>query len=839
MLDMVIFGAGASFGSDVFNVPPPATNLIDELISFRPNSWGQIGSRMVSLFREDFEKGMKRLSEKNPRSMAQLQRAMAEFFFRFAPGPDNLYRKLARRIRQSRWNGVLATFNYERLLELSLVFEGLQPVTGIPQSPNQIEVCLPHGCCHLFVQSVEDSASPIAFNGETTGAEEPVRAVFEPDEFRARICYGAFPPVMSCFDRKKKNACEVSFIAAQRKRFKQAVLNCSRIAIIGLKVRPRDKHIWGPLAQTSARIIYCSREAAAKRFKRWAKKWRSGTDRVLDGDFDKHFDDICGELDIASRALSAACRVSSRAKAKKRAGTYAKGRVQTKAKALAEVKSRKEAEARAKAEARARAQAEAKAKAEAEKRAQVEAEAREKAKFYAEQIAAAKAEVSEMIAKLRAEAEKRAGIYATAIEKAKSRAESEARLRSETQKKAKGYAVEAKKAVKKLRSEIEERVKAEVKAEAESRYRFEAEKKAESERQAKIEAENKARFYAQSLEEAKAKVKTEAGLRDELQKQTRLSTKAWQETETPDEAKAQSEAKLRAETQRKIKSCDGQIAKIKAEATETIANRQAKAQTEVAKTTARVKAEAAEVIAMVRAQAVEAIARVRAGAQETVAEQKAESEASLKAAEAVSDTSGSTTEKKHAKPAIPKKLPLNGIGPLLAIRAKDITQKDVVWGTGDDSVEDALTKMQERDAGYMMVGRDGVLEGIISKSDLTGALSPYLRSTFAKWHRPVDDATLQIKIKWIMSKPVQTISSDTSLAVVIKNIYLADGRCLPVVNEQGKVEGLVTVFDIFRALLKSSPDISTAGKTLWVPPLLEKLKVVGQRRKATLSAALI
>ena len=36
MSDMIIFGAGASFGSDIFNVPPLASDLIDELISFQP-----------------------------------------------------------------------------------------------------------------------------------------------------------------------------------------------------------------------------------------------------------------------------------------------------------------------------------------------------------------------------------------------------------------------------------------------------------------------------------------------------------------------------------------------------------------------------------------------------------------------------------------------------------------------------------------------------------------------------------------------------------------------------------------------------------------------------------
>jgi CBS domain-containing protein len=141
---------------------------------------------------------------------------------------------------------------------------------------------------------------------------------------------------------------------------------------------------------------------------------------------------------------------------------------------------------------------------------------------------------------------------------------------------------------------------------------------------------------------------------------------------------------------------------------------------------------------------------------------------------------------------------------LLTVFAKDIMQKDVVWGNPDDSVQQAHSKIQQNNAGYIMVGREQVLEGIVSKSDITGALSPYLKNIFAKWRRPMDDATLQIKIKWIMSKPTCTINMETSLAKIMENMYQTDIKCLPVVDDQGKVRGLVTVFDIFRALLKYS-----------------------------------
>jgi len=152
-----------------------------------------------------------------------------------------------------------------------------------------------------------------------------------------------------------------------------------------------------------------------------------------------------------------------------------------------------------------------------------------------------------------------------------------------------------------------------------------------------------------------------------------------------------------------------------------------------------------------------------------------------------------------------------------AVSARDIMEKDIVWGSPDDSVQHALAEMQQADVGYMMIGTDSVPEGIVSKSDIAGAMSPYLRPVFAKWRRPLDDASLNIKLKWIMSRPVHTIKPDTSVTAIIENMRQSGNRCLPVTDEQGKVQGLVTVFDIFK-VLNSSPDVSSTDKSVQASP---------------------
>ena len=153
------------------------------------------------------------------------------------------------------------------------------------------------------------------------------------------------------------------------------------------------------------------------------------------------------------------------------------------------------------------------------------------------------------------------------------------------------------------------------------------------------------------------------------------------------------------------------------------------------------------------------------------------------------------------------------IGNLFEICANDIMQNQVTWASPDDSLQQALAKMQQMDAGYIMIGWNGVLEGIVSKSDITRAMSPYLLPIFAKWRRPLDDATLKIRIKWIMSRPVHTIKPETSLKAIVEYMSQFRGRCLPVTDEQGNVQGLVTTFDIFQALLKSSSNTPAEDQT--------------------------
>jgi len=295
---LILFGAGASFGSgEVVPKPPPmAGNLLSALSRLHPNAWGKLSKELQSSLSEDFEAGMVAIGDHHPHALPPLQRTMASFFFNFRPGGNNLYRKLAQKIKKYRWSGALATLNYERLLELSFLEEGLSPYCGTPpaKADHPLELCLPHGCCHIFCESVRGVAGAVSFSGQHVTTRGTVSVIGDYAEFTRRIQEDAFPPVMSYFNPTKSTTSCANFIEEQRARYNALVSGAEVIVIVGVKVRPHDRHLWDALATASGNLVYCSGTAGATEFEAWANQVRGERpSMVLRKYFVEGFAEIC------------------------------------------------------------------------------------------------------------------------------------------------------------------------------------------------------------------------------------------------------------------------------------------------------------------------------------------------------------------------------------------------------------------------------------------------------------------------------------------------------------------------------------------------------------------
>lgn len=147
---------------------------------------------------------------------------------------------------------------------------------------------------------------------------------------------------------------------------------------------------------------------------------------------------------------------------------------------------------------------------------------------------------------------------------------------------------------------------------------------------------------------------------------------------------------------------------------------------------------------------------------------------------------------------------------LLAIRAREIIETNVIQVSSEDTISWVLDQMLARDSYYAIVTGDGRIDGIVSRADLTGPVSEYIKPLIAKWQRSGSDATYNLAVKWIMSRQLNTIDADASCTAIMKKMRDLN-MCPLLVVEEGIAIGLVTPFNVFkiRALLKLESDSSS------------------------------
>lgn len=324
--NVILFGAGASFGSDRPDIVPPTTDrLFDELVHCYPGSWGKLPEPWPSRFRDDFEAAFADLERttaprmsvqdltraldaefpglgKLPSVIYTLQKDLCRFFNRFEPSSANLYTRLGHDIVGSSWNGVVATLNYDRLLHSAFQHSHVRcfcevgrrmPVNVLARPPvlPPVELCFPHGNSGLFVSEMDIGTGfvPVGFSSKVNA---PVVLLDSKEEIEQQLTDTGHSCVMSFFEPSKSTTFGSSFVDRQRQRLNDAIHGAKTVAIVGVRVRERDTHIWQSLAQTSARLVYCGGNEGDQ-FRNWVARVRPDKSfEVFDGYFAERYGDI-------------------------------------------------------------------------------------------------------------------------------------------------------------------------------------------------------------------------------------------------------------------------------------------------------------------------------------------------------------------------------------------------------------------------------------------------------------------------------------------------------------------------------------------------------------------
>lgn len=158
-------------------------------------------------------------------------------------------------------------------------------------------------------------------------------------------------------------------------------------------------------------------------------------------------------------------------------------------------------------------------------------------------------------------------------------------------------------------------------------------------------------------------------------------------------------------------------------------------------------------------------------------------------------------------PEVPEEvLPHGSRGVAERTRVRDIMQRRVVRISADErlsTVEDIMTLGGVR---HIPVVRSGELVGVVSERDLLRASLSSLND-FGSDHRR---AFLQgVEIRRVMSSPAVTVAPDTPVEEAACILAERKIGCLPVVDREGRLIGMLTETDVLHCFAsRSDPALS-------------------------------
>lgn len=325
-----LFGAGASFGAfEDFpegitpHLPPLMHQLYDRLAERFPDTWGA-GTRLGDLsegFRTDFEGTFAReilhadhSPPLTPSSLTLLeaQVPLARYFAAFQPvTADNLYSRVLAAIERAGLldDCVFGSLNYDTLFEQAALDAGfgvdwllsgwgdLAHGHGMTQGEQggRVTVAKLHGSSN-FVAEVPSGYSALIAAGTAVearvGALDPRRDLAADLELRFNLMQrGTAQPVMSQISPAKETLISEGQIGLIRQYWEEQVRSARTLIIVGAAPRPGDVHVWTPVRDSGARLLYVGRDFD---FRGWAT--REAGSVHLGRTFSEAFDGLLREI---------------------------------------------------------------------------------------------------------------------------------------------------------------------------------------------------------------------------------------------------------------------------------------------------------------------------------------------------------------------------------------------------------------------------------------------------------------------------------------------------------------------------------------------------------------
>ncbi|MFH1092274.1 MAG: CBS domain-containing protein [Pseudomonadota bacterium] len=153
------------------------------------------------------------------------------------------------------------------------------------------------------------------------------------------------------------------------------------------------------------------------------------------------------------------------------------------------------------------------------------------------------------------------------------------------------------------------------------------------------------------------------------------------------------------------------------------------------------------------------------------------------------------------------------------MKVSRIMSQKVITVPPTAGLEQAMALMKEHDIRHLPVVEGDKLIGLVTEGEVRGALFPAMLE--------------EISIKDLMVANPITVTPDTLIEDAARLVYVHKIGCLPVVDHEGSLKGIVTVADMLRALIELMGFLSATSRLDVILPdkagaLEEAVRIIGR-----------
>ena len=117
----------------------------------------------------------------------------------------------------------------------------------------------------------------------------------------------------------------------------------------------------------------------------------------------------------------------------------------------------------------------------------------------------------------------------------------------------------------------------------------------------------------------------------------------------------------------------------------------------------------------------------------------------------------------------------------------------------DATLREVRPVFRRRKFHHLVVTEKDVPVGVLSDRDMLKNLSPFLGKRMME--RAQDKRTLDKRVHQVMSRQLITIGPDAAAEQAVEEMSTHQVSCLPVIDEQGRLVGIITWKDLARSLV--------------------------------------